>query len=117
MRVGDGPCHTRGGHAINLPTKRGGKNGWYSNEYAEIHGSRRQVLKTGTAATLLAMAPGVLRAQERAIKIGLVTPATGPLAIFAEPDAFVLGAFRSAVGGGIKIGSKTHPVEVIVKDS
>jgi branched-chain amino acid transport system substrate-binding protein len=79
--------------------------------------SRRQVLRTGVAATFLVMAPGVLRAQNRAIKIGLVTPTTGPLAIFAEPDAFVLGAFRKAVGGGIKIGSKTHPVEIVVKDS
>ena len=46
-----------------------------------------------------------------------MTPTTGPLAIFAEPDAFVLGEFKTAVAGGIKIGSKTHPVEVIVKDS
>ena len=38
VRVGDSPCHSRGGHAINLPTKPRGKNGWYSNEYAEIHG-------------------------------------------------------------------------------
>ncbi len=52
--------------------------------------SRRRILKTGTAAAALVMAPAVLRAQGRAIKIGLVNPATGPLAIFAEPDAFVL---------------------------
>jgi branched-chain amino acid transport system substrate-binding protein len=63
------------------------------------------------------MAPGVLRAQDRAIKIGLVTPATGPLAIFAEPDAFVLAEFKKAVTGGIKVGNQSHPVEVIVKDS
>jgi branched-chain amino acid transport system substrate-binding protein len=79
--------------------------------------SRRRVLKTGTAATLLAMAPGVLRAQGRPIKIGLVTPTTGPLAIFAEADPFVIGQFKKAVAGGIKIGGQTHPVEVIVKDS
>jgi branched-chain amino acid transport system substrate-binding protein len=79
--------------------------------------TRRQVLKTGTAATFLAMAPGVLRAQGRAIKIGLVTPATGPLAIFAEPDAFVLAEFKKAVAGGIKVGNQSHAVEVIVKDS
>jgi len=79
--------------------------------------SRRQILKTGTAATLLGMMPAVLRAQNRAIKIGLVTPTTGPLAIFAEPDTFVLGEFKKAVAGGIKIGNQTHPVEVLVKDS
>jgi branched-chain amino acid transport system substrate-binding protein len=79
--------------------------------------TRRQVLRTGTAATFLAMAPGVLCTQDRAIKIGLVTPATGPLAIFAEPDAFVLAEFKKAVTGGIKVGNQTHLVEVIVKDS
>ena len=72
--------------------------------------SRRQILKTGTAATFLAMTPAVLRAQGRAIKIGMVTPTTGPLAIFAEPDAFVLAEFKKAVAGGIKIGNETHPV-------
>ena len=79
--------------------------------------SRRQLLKAGTAATFVAMTPSLLRAQGRPIKIGLVTPATGPLAIFAEPDAFVLGEFKKAVAGGIKVGAQNHPVEVIVKDS
>ena len=79
--------------------------------------NRRRLLKAGTAAAVMAMAPAVLRAQGRAIKIGLVTPTTGPLAIFAEPDVFVLAEFKKAVGSGIKIGNQTHTVEVIVKDS
>jgi branched-chain amino acid transport system substrate-binding protein len=79
--------------------------------------NRRRLLKAGTAAAVMAMAPTVLRAQGRAIKIGLVTPTTGPLAIFAEPDVFVLAEFKKAVGSGIKIGNQTHAVEVIVKDS
>jgi branched-chain amino acid transport system substrate-binding protein len=56
--------------------------------------NRRRLLKAGTAAAVMAMAPAVLRAQGRAIKIGLVTPTTGPLAIFAEPDVFVLAEFK-----------------------
>ena len=79
--------------------------------------SRRRVLKSGAALAIMGMAPAVLKAQGRPIKIGLVTPATGPLAIFAEPDAFVLAEFKKAVSGGIKIGSQTHAVEIIVKDS
>jgi len=79
--------------------------------------NRRKIIKTGAAATALVMAPSVLRAQGRAIKIGLVTPATGTLAIFAEPDAFVLAEFKKAVAGGIKIGGQTHSVDVLVKDS
>jgi branched-chain amino acid transport system substrate-binding protein len=83
--------------------------------------TRRQVLKNASmalsGAAAFTMAPAILRAQARTIIIGLVTPTTGPLAVFAEPDAFVLGEFRMAVAGGIKIGAQTHPVEVIVKDS
>ena len=82
--------------------------------------TRRQVLKHASAAlsgAALAMTPAVVRAQARAIKIGLVTPTTGPLAVFAESDAFVLAQFKKAIADGVKIGTQTHPVEVIVKDS
>jgi branched-chain amino acid transport system substrate-binding protein len=83
--------------------------------------TRRQVLKAGatalSGAAAWTMAPAVLRAQARAVTIGLVTPSTGPLAVFAEPDAFVIGEFRKTLAGGIKVGGRTHPVEVIVKDS
>jgi branched-chain amino acid transport system substrate-binding protein len=79
--------------------------------------SRRRILKTGAAAAAVGTMPAVLHAQNRAIKIGLVTPTTGPLAIFAEPDTFVLAEFKKAVASGIKIGSQTHPIEVLVKDS
>jgi branched-chain amino acid transport system substrate-binding protein len=78
--------------------------------------NRRKVIKA-LAAAGFATAPVIVRAQGRPIKIGLVTPTTGPLAIFAEPDAFVLAQFKTAVAAGIKIGPQTHPVEVIVKDS
>jgi branched-chain amino acid transport system substrate-binding protein len=90
-------------------------NGIRSNE------NRRQFLKKASAsvsgAFALTIAPTVLRAQTRTINIGLVTPTTGPLAAFSEPDAFVLREFKKAVAGGIRIGGATHPVEVIVKDS
>lgn len=83
--------------------------------------NRREVLKTlstaagGTAAWVAA--PAVVRAQARPIKIGLVTPTTGPLAFFAEADNYVLGEFKKAIGSGLSIAGQTHPVEVIVKDS
>ena len=83
--------------------------------------SRRQVLKTiggtgvGLAASGLLGTPAVHAA--KAFKIGFVTPQTGPLAIFAEPDEFVLSQIREATKGGISVGGKTYPVEIIVKDS
>jgi branched-chain amino acid transport system substrate-binding protein len=61
-------------------------------------------------------APAV-HAQAKTIKLGYVSPQTGPLAPFAEADNFILGNFRDAVKGGIKVGNATHPVEVVVKDS
>jgi len=53
----------------------------------------------------------------RKIKIGYVSPQTGPLAAFGEADKFVLEGVNAAFKGGIKIGSTTHAVEIIVKDS
>ena len=58
-----------------------------------------------------------MRAQAKPIKLGYVSPQTGPLAPFAEADNFILGSFRDTVKGGVKIGAATHSVEVIVKDS
>lgn len=79
--------------------------------------SRRTVLK-GIGATALASglaSPAIART--RPIRIGFVTPQTGPLAIFAEPDAFVLDQFRTRLGDGLMINGTRHPVEFIVKDS
>src|SRR5215469_18693692 len=83
--------------------------------------TRRDILKATTglvgAAASLVFAPNIARAQSRTIKIGLVTPTTGPLAFFAECDAYVVPQFRQAVANGIKVAGNTYPVEVIVKDS
>lgn len=84
---------------------------------AFISPTRRTVLK-GLGATSLAsgLATPAL-AKTRPIKIGFVTPQTGPLAIFAEPDNFVLDQFRAQLADGVMINGTKHPVEFIVKDS
>lgn len=82
--------------------------------------SRRRLLKGAAAAGVLGATsnfPLPAYAKTRAIKIGFVTPKTGPLAIFAEPDDFVLGQFRDALKDGLEINGAKHPVEFIVKDS
>jgi len=53
----------------------------------------------------------------RAIKIGYVSPQTGPLAAFGEADNFVLSGIQAATKGGIAVAGKMHPLEIIVKDS
>ena len=53
----------------------------------------------------------------KTIKLGYVSPQTGPLAAFAEANNFIISNFQSSVKDGIKVGNATYPVEVIVKDS
>jgi branched-chain amino acid transport system substrate-binding protein len=82
--------------------------------------SRRDLLKAGgaiSAASLTSSFPMPAIAAPKVIKIGFVTPQTGPLAVFAEPDAFVLEQFRKATIGGIAINGSKHPIEFVVRDS
>ncbi|HMN78959.1 MAG TPA: ABC transporter substrate-binding protein [Burkholderiaceae bacterium] len=81
--------------------------------------SRRGALKK--LAGLTAGGAGALQAPwvhaAETFKIGYVSPQTGPLAVFAEPDGFVLGELRKHFAGGIKAGGKIYPLEIVVKDS
>jgi branched-chain amino acid transport system substrate-binding protein len=67
--------------------------------------------------TSTGLLPRVAFAAGRTVKIGYVTPRTGPLAPFAEADAFVIDQFKSQFGTGIAINGVKYPVEIIVKDS
>jgi len=54
----------------------------------------------------------------REIKVGFVTPLTGPLAAFGEADSFCVDQWRAAVKDGIQTtDGQTHPVTIIVRDS
>jgi branched-chain amino acid transport system substrate-binding protein len=55
----------------------------------------------------------------KAITIGFVTPLTGQLAGFATSDQFVVDTIRKTpqYSKGIKIGSTTYPVNIVVADS
>ena len=81
--------------------------------------SRRTLVKTGLGAIA---APAVLRvlpaeAQSLTIKIGHVSPKTGPLAGFGEADGFILEQVRGILSKGLSNGGKTYKVEIISKDS
>jgi branched-chain amino acid transport system substrate-binding protein len=83
--------------------------------------SRRTVLKSAAAIGAAGSAANwttALHAQStRTLKLGLVTPRTGPLAPFAEADGFVVEAMRKLWANGLAIGGRSYPVEIIVKDS
>ena len=81
--------------------------------------SRRTLVKVGLGAVA---APAILRvlpaeAQSAVIKIGHVSPKTGPLAGFGEADAFILEQVRGILAKGLESGGKTYKVEIISKDS
>src|SRR6185369_12363878 len=81
--------------------------------------SRRTLVKSGLGAIA---APAVLRvlpaeAQSQVIKIGHVSPKTGPLAGFGEADSFILEQVRAILSQGLSNGGKTYKVEIISKDS
>lgn len=78
--------------------------------------TRRSLLKAAPAAALASTVPAV-RAAGDTVRIGFVSPQTGPLAAFAEPDKFTLEQVRKATAGGIVIGGRKHAVEIITKDS
>ena len=82
--------------------------------------SRRRVLQAGAAAVATLGFPYINTAfalAGRKIKIGYVSPESGPLAPFGEADKYVIGAIRELMKAGIAIGGKNYPVEIIVKDS
>ena len=81
--------------------------------------SRRTLVKTGLGAVAV---PAVLRAlpaeaQSQVIKIGHVSPKTGPLAGFGEADNFILDQVRGILSAGLNNNGKTYKVEIITKDS
>ena len=54
----------------------------------------------------------------REIKIGFVTPLTGPLASFGIPDTWCVKQWEASVKNGLKCGDgQAHPIKFIVKDT
>jgi len=81
--------------------------------------SRRTAVKAGLGALA---APAILRvipadAQSSVIKIGHVSPRTGPLAGFGEADPFIIEQVNKIVERGIPVAGKTYKVQIISKDS
>src|SRR5438046_1191825 len=81
--------------------------------------SRRGLVRAGFGAIA---APAVLRiipanAQSRVIKIGHVSPRTGPLAGFGEADGFILEQVRGILATGLQSGGRSDQLQIISKDS
>ena len=77
--------------------------------------SRRQFTQSLAAAAAVGVVPMVWAADT--VKIGFVSPQTGPLAPFGEADKWVIEQMTTAFKDGLVIGGKKHAVQIILKDS
>ncbi|WP_423065151.1 ABC transporter substrate-binding protein [Devosia sp. CN2-171] len=83
--------------------------------------SRRGFLKTAGAAAAFLSVPATARSAfasgEDVIRIGFVSPQSGPIGIFGDGDPYVLDLVRKTVAEGIDVGGKRYGVEFINKDT
>jgi branched-chain amino acid transport system substrate-binding protein len=86
-----------------------------------VDGGRRKVVKLIAASGVGAIASPWMfqsgQAQARTLKIGFVSPQTGPIAAFGEADEFILNGVRQALKDGLVVNGVKHPVTIVVKDS
>ncbi len=76
----------------------------------------RRVFMQGAAAAAASMAtPHGLAAD--VLKIGYVSPQTGPLAPFGEADKWVIEQMKTAFKGGLSVGGIKYDVQIVLKDS
>jgi branched-chain amino acid transport system substrate-binding protein len=92
-------------------------------EFEHTSMSRRKLLQVagaGTGGLLLSQFAAACGSSSSSggdtIKIGFVSPITGPAAGFGEGDPYVIGLARKAFKDGLKIGGKNYNVEIISKD-
>jgi branched-chain amino acid transport system substrate-binding protein len=98
-----------------MKMKRGVKDGRSENV------DRRKVLKLAAAGGVSAIAsPWTFqssRAASKVIKIGMITPETGPIAAFGEPSKWVAEGVTKFLGDGIMVAGEKHRVEILNRDS
>lgn len=93
----------------------------YYNKLVKAGISRRSMLRgmgAGVAASTLAM-PTYLRAQTAGtIKLGYLTPATGPLGLFGETDGYTVQKIRDYLGGQITTNNgDVYELEILERDT
>ena len=86
--------------------------------------TRREMLK-GTGLVLGGLAiPGFLESclssttttPSGSIKIGFVSPITGPAAGFGEPDSYAISLAKTAFKNGITVGGTNYTVDIVSRD-
>lgn len=93
----------------------------YYNKLVKAGISRRSMLRgisAGVAATTLGL-PTYLRAQTAGkIKVGYLTPATGPLGLFGETDGYTVQKIRAFLGGTLTCNNgNTYELDILERDT
>ncbi|MBI4922257.1 MAG: ABC transporter substrate-binding protein [Devosia nanyangense] len=90
-----------------------------SNDKSRSGLTRRDFIAATAAAGAIAVAgrAGFALGQDAALKVGFISPRTGPLGGFGQTDGYVLDLARKALAGGFQAGGKTYSVEIIDQDT
>ena len=76
----------------------------------------RRLFTQGAAALAAGAASPFVFAAD-VLKIGYVSPQTGPLAPFGEADKWVIEQMKTAFKNGLTVGGKKYDVQIVLKDS
>jgi branched-chain amino acid transport system substrate-binding protein len=77
----------------------------------------RRTFVQGAAAAAATLGASPLAFAADTIRIGYVSPQTGPLAPFGEADKWVIDQMKTAFKDGLTIGGKKYEVQILLKDS
>ena len=81
--------------------------------------SKRDFMKVAAAAGAMAVLGRnslAWASDKDTIRIGYISPKTGPFSPFAEADDFILGQVRKSLADGLTIGGKKYAVEILARD-
>lgn len=79
---------------------------------------RRSLLKGLGAVTAATIAlPRGVRAAAKTIKVGVISPMTGPLSLFGDTDDYTANKIMDLVKDGIEIGGETYNIEILLRDA
>ncbi len=76
-----------------------------------------QVTALSGAAALAGCGTSNTLGHRPAVRLGYVSPQSGPLFAFGQADAFVLADVRRVLKDGLQVGGRAHPVQILVRDS
>jgi branched-chain amino acid transport system substrate-binding protein len=87
-------------------------------EYNDMGGISRRLLLGAAAGTALVLPAGrAFAGATNTLKIGFISPRSGPLAGFGEGDPFILGLVRQAFAKGLTINGTTYEVTILDRDT